>query len=150
MLREPDRPAGKNIAGQRDIERKWRVIASAESAADIGEMRIDMRRLVCGLGFAEQIRDRFSRLVGRLHADHQFEILAAGVVPSEAAFRLEKHRVNGLSFELPLQHQMRRIIRRKLGANLFAVVRRLRVVLPGGNREPRPDRVLRVLEYSAG
>ena len=42
---QPDRTAGEEHRRQRDIEREWRMIASAESAADIGELGVDPRRL---------------------------------------------------------------------------------------------------------
>jgi len=53
-----------------------------------------------------------------------------------------------LRLELALEHQPRRIVSRKLGANVFAVTRGLRVLLPDGNRQPRPDRPLGVLKFS--
>ena len=76
IVREPDRVAGEEHRRQRDIERKRRMIASAETAAHIGELRVDARRFVRGVGFAEQEGDRFGGIVGRLHADHEFEVLA--------------------------------------------------------------------------
>ena len=45
VVRKPDRAAGKEHRRQRDVERERRVVASAESAADIGELRVDARRL---------------------------------------------------------------------------------------------------------
>ena len=107
------------------------MVASAESAADIGKLGVDARRLERRARLAQQVRDRFSGLVGRLHAEHELEVLSPAVVPGEAAFRLEKHRIDGLRFEFAVEHQQRRIVRRKLGADLLAIgrglgVRRLR------------------------
>src|SRR5262249_10528082 len=48
--------------------------------------------------------------------------------------------------ELPLQHQARRIVCRKFGANVFAVTGGLSVFLTAWNRQPLPDRVPGVLE----
>ena len=45
VMGEPDRPAGKEHRRQRDIERERRVVAPAEAAAHIGELRVDARRL---------------------------------------------------------------------------------------------------------
>jgi len=148
IVREPDRTAGEEHRRERDIERKWRVVAAAETAAHIGELHVDACRLVRGLGLAEQEGDGLRGVARGLRADDELEVLAACVVPGEAVFRLEKHRIHRLRLELPLQHQARRIVPRKLGANVFAVTRGLRIVLPGGNRQPRPDRALGVLELS--
>ena len=109
-------------------------------------MRVDARRLVRGVGFAEQEADRFRSIVGRLHAD-ELEGLTASVVPGKTAFRLEKHWIRRLRLELPLQHQPRRIVRGKLGANGFAMTGSFRVVEPGRNRQPLPDRVLVFVEH---
>jgi hypothetical protein len=108
------------------------MIASAETAAHIGELHVDARWLVRGVGFAEQEGDRLGSLIGRLHTDDELKVLAASVVPSKSAFRLEKHRVDRLRLKLPLQHQMRRIVGRKLSANVFAVTRRFRIIEPVG------------------
>jgi hypothetical protein len=51
-----------------------------------------------------------------------------------------------LRLELPLQHQPRWVVRRKLGANGFAMTGSFRVVEPGRNRQPLPDRVLVFVE----
>ena len=45
IVREPHRPAGKEHRRQRDVERERRVVAAAEAAAEIGEMRVDAGRL---------------------------------------------------------------------------------------------------------
>ena len=42
---EPHRPARKEHRGERQIEWKGRVVAAAEAAAQIGEMRVDTRGL---------------------------------------------------------------------------------------------------------
>ena len=41
IMREPDRASRQEHRRERDIEREGRVIAAAETAADIGELRID-------------------------------------------------------------------------------------------------------------
>jgi len=71
-----------------------------------------MRAGLCGVGFAEEKGDGPRRVVGRLHADHEFEALAARVVPGETAFRFEKHRIRRLRLELPFEHQTCRIVGR--------------------------------------
>ena len=86
-----------------------------------------MRRLERRVGLAQQERDRVRGLVGRLHAEHEFEFLRSRVVPGEAAFRLEEHRINRLGLELAVQHQHRRIVARELGADLLAIGRGLDV-----------------------
>ncbi len=45
VMGEPDRPAGEEHRRQRNIERERRVVASAEAAAQIGEMGVDALRL---------------------------------------------------------------------------------------------------------
>jgi hypothetical protein len=109
------------------------MVASAESTTDIGEMSVDARRLEGGAGFAQKERDRLRGLVGRLRADHESEFLAARLVPGEAAFRLEKHRVDRLGLEFAVQYQNGRIARREFRANLLAVGRRFQI---GGSAGP--------------
>ena len=133
IVREPDRVAWKEHRRQRDVERERSVVAAAESAADIGRLHADVRRLEGGLRLTKQERERFRQFVGRLRADHQFELLALRVVPGNAALRLEKHRVGGLGLELPIQYEACGIVRRKLGANLL----RRGPLLP--HRHARPD-----------
>jgi hypothetical protein len=70
------------------------VIASAETAAAVGEIVIDACRLEGRLRIAEQIGDRFRRFVRRLHAHNKFEVLAVRVIPGKAAFRFEKHWID--------------------------------------------------------
>ena len=127
IVRQPDRTSGKEHRRQRDVEHERRVIAPAEAAADIGELGVDARRLEGGAGVAEQIRDRFRGLVGRLHAEHEFEAAALPVVPGETGFRLEKHRVDRLGLELAVEHQQVRIVGRQLAADLLAIDRGLGV-----------------------
>ena len=98
------------------------------------------------LGFAQQERDRLRGLVRRLHPEHELEVLAARVVPGETAFRLEKHRIDGLGLEFAVQHQQAGLLAGKLGADLLAVGRGLGVGRPGLRRERRPDRKRRVLD----
>ena len=138
-MREADRAIGKKRGGQCDVERKRRVIAPAESAADIRELGVDGFRLKRRLGFAQHIPNRFRRLVGRLRAQHQFEFPSPGIVPAEAGFRLEKHRVDGLGLEFALQHEERRIIIREFRADLLAVDRRFRISAAFGQRRPIPS-----------
>ena len=45
IMRQPDRLAGKEHRRQRDVEHERRVVASAEAAADIGELGVDARGL---------------------------------------------------------------------------------------------------------
>src|ERR1700687_6247104 len=69
VMRKSDRPVGKKHRGQCDIEHEWRVVAPAETAAYIGELRVDARGLERRTGFAEQKRNRLRGLVGRLNAE---------------------------------------------------------------------------------
>src|SRR5262245_5102416 len=124
------------------------MVATAESAAAIGEIVVDAGRPDGRLRIAEQISDRLRGLVRRLHADDKLEVFAARVVPSKAAFRLEKHRIDGLCFEFALEHQECRIISCEFLPDLFAIARGFRIGLPSGNRKPCPDRVPRALEES--
>ena len=41
VVREPHRAAREEHRRQRDVERERRVVAAAEAAADIGELRVD-------------------------------------------------------------------------------------------------------------
>ena len=63
VVGEPDRAAGKEHCRKRDIERERRMIASAEAAAQIGEMRVDAGGLERRAGLAQQERDRLRDLV---------------------------------------------------------------------------------------
>ena len=146
IVGEPDRATGKAHRRQRDVERERRMVASAESAADMREMRVDARRLEGVASFTQKECDRVRGLVRRLHAEHELEVLAAPVVPGETAFRLEEHRVHGLRLEFAVQHQEGRIVRRKLGADLLAVGGGFGIFAPGRYRERRPYRALRILE----
>src|SRR5262249_54849381 len=83
---------------------------------------------------------------GRRHADNEFELLAAGVVPAKTAFRLESHRINRLRLEFPVQHQKCRIGGREYRADLFAIGRGFGIGLPGG--KSFPDRASRAVEES--
>src|SRR5262245_22184046 len=115
------------------------MVATAESTTAIGEIRVDAGRLESRLRVAEQIGGRFRGLVRRLHADDELEVLAAGVVPGKAAFRLEKHRVDRLRLEFAIEHQERRVVGCEFRADLFAIARGFGIVLPARNREARPD-----------
>src|SRR5918993_4523453 len=83
VVRKPDRAAGEEHRRQRDIQRKRRVVFAAKAAADMGELSIDAGRLELVACLAEQVRDCRSGFVRRLGTQHEFEFLAAGVVPSE-------------------------------------------------------------------
>ena len=105
VVRKPNRLAGKRHGGERDVEHEGRVIPPAEPTTDIGELSIDARGLELSLRLAEQIRDRLGGLIGGLHTEHELERADRVVVPGEPAFRLEKHRIDGLSFERAIQDQ---------------------------------------------
>ena len=148
IMREPDRAAGKEHGRQGDIERKRSVIASAKSTPDIGELSVYGRRLERRLGFAQKKSNRSGGLVRRLHAQHQLEILAGGIVPRETAFRLEKQRVNGLGLELAVEHQQGRSAACELRADFLTVSRAFGINCPLSDRERLPDRPPGVLEKS--
>src|SRR5260370_23338590 len=148
VLGQPHRTAGQEDRSQRDIEREGGMVASAESAAHISKQGFDVRRLERNPRVAEHVCKPFSGLVRRLHAEHELEVFGARVVPGEPAFRLEKHRVDGLRFEFAVKHQQRRTGCGKLGADLLAMGCGFGVGAPGRNREPRPYRALTVLEMS--
>ena len=94
IVGEPHRTVGAEYRRQRHIKWERRVVAAAETAATIGEIGVDVRRLERLLGVAKQIRDRLRGLVRRLHADNELKILATCVIPGKAAFRLEKHWID--------------------------------------------------------
>jgi hypothetical protein len=143
IMGEPHRAAGKKHRRQRDVERKRRVVAAAEAAADIRELGVDARRLERRAGFAQEVRERLRGLVWRLHAEHELEVIAARVVPSKSAFRLEKHRIDRLGLEFAVQHQKSRILRCKLRADLLAVGRRFGIGAPRRRRRPIPAHSVR-------
>src|SRR6266851_1668643 len=143
---EPDRTAWKKHRGERDIEWERRMVATAEAAAKIGEMAFDARRLEGGTGFSQEERDRLGGFVRRLHAEHDLEFLAAGVVPREPTFGLEKHRIDGLSLKFAIQHQNGRIVCRKLRANFLAIGGALGIWAGHLFRKRCPYRELGVLE----
>src|SRR5258705_13112307 len=146
VMGQPHRTAGKEDRSQRDIEREGGMVASTKSTAHIGKQGFDVRRLERNPRVAEHVCKRFSGLVRRLHAEHELEVFGARVIPGEPAFRLEKYRVDGLRFELAVEHQQRRIGRGQFRADLLAMSCGFGVVAPGRNREPRPYRALTVLE----
>jgi hypothetical protein len=64
IMGKPDRAIGKEHRRQRRVEHERSMIASAEPAADIGELGVDMRRLERGFGVAQGTRvPIFSRSV---------------------------------------------------------------------------------------
>ena len=120
---QPDRAVGKEHRRQGDVQRERRVVAPAEAAAAYRRNGMSM----CAGGTARRASPSryatdFRRLVGRLHAENELEFLAARVVPAQAAFRLEKHRIDRLGVELTIQHEERRIVRGQLRADLLAEV----------------------------
>ena len=115
------------------------MVFAAKAAADMGELGIDAGRLELAACLAEQVRDCRSGFVRRLGTQHEFEFLAAGVVPGEAGFGFEGHRVDGLGLEFAVEHQERKILRVKLGADLLAVNRGCDIGLPRRDRERLPS-----------
>src|ERR1700676_3563304 len=148
VVRQPDRAAGQEERRQRDIEREGGMIASTESAAHIGKQGLDVRRLEWSPHVAQHICKRFSGVVRRLHAEHEFEVFGARIVPAETAFRLEKHRIDGLRFEFAVEHQKVWIARRKLRADLLAEGWGFGIGPPRRCGGRRPYRQLRVLKMS--
>ena len=123
IVGEPNRTARKEYRRERDVERKRRVIASAEAAAHIGKLRVDARRLKRRMGFAQQVCDRLRGLIRRLHANDELEGVAAGVMPGQTALGLEKHWIHRLGLEFALQHQQVSLVVGELGADLLAISR---------------------------
>src|SRR5215213_5314761 len=123
IVREPHRPTGKEHRGQGDVEREDRMIVTVETPADMGEMRVDPGRPERPAAAAEEIGDRLDGFLRRLNADHELERPPVAVIPAETGFRLEKHRVDRLRLEFAVQHQLVRMARGKLGADLLAVER---------------------------
>src|SRR5262249_59636401 len=111
----------KEPRGER--KKRWRGggLAPAEPTAAIGEIVVDARGLKGRLGVAEQIGNGFRGLVRRLHADNEFEFLATRFIPGKAAFRLEKHWVDGLGLEFALKHQECRVVGCEFFTDLFAL-----------------------------
>src|ERR1700682_2098723 len=105
IMRQPDRPGGEKHRRQCDVKHEWRMVASAETAAYIGELRVDAGGLERRTSFSQQERNRLRGLVGRLNAEHELKFIALPVVPAETTFRLKKHRVNGLGLEGAVEHQ---------------------------------------------
>jgi len=147
IMSKSDRTAGKEHRRQRHVERERRVVAPAEAAADIGELRVDAVRPERSVRLAKKIRDRLGGFERRLHAEHQLELACFFVVPAEAGFRLEKHRIDRLRLEFAVEHQQRRIVRGQFRPDLLAIVRAFGI---GGRvflSERRPNRKRRVLEF---
>src|SRR6266446_6586299 len=67
VVRQPNRTAGQEDRGQRDIEREGGMVASAESAAHIGKQAFYVCRLERSPRVAQHICKRFSGLVRRMH-----------------------------------------------------------------------------------
>ena len=99
----------------------------------------DLGRLEFGPRVAEQKGEQLSRFLRRLHAEHDLELKRACVVRGDAGLRLEKHRVDGLRFELAVEDQQIRAVGGKLGADLVSVEGRLGVhgLLPVGQHRER-------------
>src|ERR1700716_4557337 len=62
IMRQPHRLARKEHRRQRDIEHERRVVASAETAAEIGELGVDARGFERWAGLAEAEWDRLGGL----------------------------------------------------------------------------------------
>src|SRR5262249_58956520 len=101
------------------------MVATAETTAAIGKIVVDPCRLESRLRVAEQIGDRFRGLVRRLHADDELEVLAAGVVPGQAAFPLAENRGGRLRLAFPVPHSEGRGVSCKFPPALFARALRL-------------------------
>src|ERR1700730_9004516 len=123
IMRKPDRMARKEHRCESDIERKGRVIASAEAAAHICKLRVDAFGLEWGARFTQEVCDRLSRLIGGLYADDELEGAAPGVIPGEPTLGLEKHRVHRLGLEFALEHQDVSLVIPELCADLLAILR---------------------------
>ena len=137
---EPDRPSREEHPRQRDIDRKWRVIAAAEAAAERREMRIDALRLERRFGLAEEISEPFRDLIRRLDADNQFENLRPVIVPGEAALGLERHGVHGLGIELAVDDEHAGIAGGEELPDLLAIGGALGIVTALRDRKRLPDR----------
>ena len=148
VVRQPDRTAGQEDRGQRDIEREGGMVASAEPAAHIGKQGFDVRRLERSPHVAQHLCKRFSGLVRRLHAEHELEVFGGRIVPAESGFRLEKHRIDGLRFEFAVERQKVWIGRRKLRADLLAIGGAFGIGSALSDRERRPYGALGVLEFA--
>ena len=97
------------------------MVASAEAAAHISEMRVDPGRLEAAAGGAEKVRDRLRGLVGDWTPTTSSSALRPLSYHAMTALRLEKHRVDRLGLEFAVQHQNGRIARCKFGADLLAM-----------------------------
>ena len=145
VVGEPHCPSGEEHRRQGHVQREGRVVASAKTAADIGKFRLDPRWPEVRLRLAEQDAKRLGRLERRLHAQHDVEHLAVGIVPGEACLRLQEHRIDGLGGELPLQRQHVGIVCLQLGADLLAKSRAPGIVPALRHRQRFPDRSARAL-----
>ena len=145
-MRQPDRTAGEEHRRQRHIEHERRVIAAAEAAADIGELGIDARRLERARGPRRADARSTPRLVGRLHAEHEFEAFAVRGCTRRGRFPARETSDRRLGLEFAIEHQQVRIFGREFSADLLAIDRGLGVGGLGVLCERRPDRKRRVLE----
>jgi len=135
VVGEPDRTIREEHPRQRNVHRERGMVESTESAPDISELSVDARRLESSAGFAQKERNGFQVLEWRLHPEHELEVLAAGVKPGKAAFRLESHRIDRLRLELAVQHQKCRIVPCEFRADVFAIGRGFGIGLSGRDRE---------------
>ena len=145
VVGEAHRPAREEHPRQCKVEHERRVVAPAEAAAHVGEVRVDAGRLEGSTGFAEHEGDGLGRVVRRLHAEHELELAAVAAEPGEAGFGLQEHRVDRLRLELAIEHQERGVLGGELSPDLLAVDGALGVVgrrLPGERRPHRKRRIL--------
>ena len=105
MIGEAHRLARREQAGERDVERKDRVVLAAEAAADIGAMGDDVACTACRAHCRRRGKRCCSRSSGALHADHEFEPPRRRVVPGERALRLEEDLVDRLGLEAAVEDQ---------------------------------------------
>lgn len=68
-------------------------------------MRINTSRPNVRPGLAEQEGHGLCRSIGRLHPQHDLQMLMAGLKPRKAAFWFEEHWINGPRLEPAVEHQ---------------------------------------------
>src|SRR6516165_865051 len=100
--------------------------------------------MCAGLKAASALPSRYAIALAIWAADWTLmtssSFLASGVIPGKAVFRLERHRVDRLRLEFPLQHQKCWIAPCKLCADFCAVGRGFVIAVFGRDRGRRPQR----------